>query len=188
MKIDTDPTTPQTPEQKPSQSQAPSEPPRSTSRVTINVRTPSRPLEAIPSSPPSPGDRPSVREAPAAATATRIDDDDVKTSVEEEEVEMLQEEKAVDTPRSSGSSASSPPIEVISEQLDNDPRFDAGENEVTIMETYDQGLLQDPTADFPYRQHSETLPDTVTKLVQYLPTRMFPAGPSQPQRGAACLC
>ncbi|KAK3380099.1 hypothetical protein B0T24DRAFT_519847 [Lasiosphaeria ovina] len=174
MKIDTDPTTPITPEnqQQPPQTQPPPSGPRS-SRVTINVRTPSRPLEAIPSSPPSPSLQGQTLVANVPADAVQI-------SVEESEVDMSREDTVVNTPLSLSSSSSdggSPPIEIISAQPDDDDAEFGDQASVTILDGFPHSMLQgplvdlpDPTADFPFRDVAESYSDVINRLTQYLCT------------------
>ncbi|KAK0630801.1 hypothetical protein B0T17DRAFT_231975 [Bombardia bombarda] len=173
MKIDTDldadPAIPSTPEQRPLDAQPPSGP--RSSRVTINVRTPSRPLEAVSSSPSSPSS-PSPTETTTAALFTP--EDDVKISVEESEVDMSREDTILDTPVSSASdSSSSPPIEVVPVHIDDDDGDDfrsTGEPEVTIFGDYSRSMLIDPSSEFPFRENAETFPEAATRLTQYLTT------------------
>jgi ubiquitin carboxyl-terminal hydrolase 34 len=165
MKIDTDPTTPHTPEQQTIPGTTQSEP--RSSRVTINVRTPSRPLEVIPSSPPPSKD--SVTIAPP------IPDSGVKVSVEESEHEGHLEDSTVDTPGSSASHASSPPVELVSIQPDigddaND-FADAGEPPGTLFRSLPQVVIQDPAASFPFRDTGESFLSTIERLMQYIQTR-----------------
>ncbi|KAK3937263.1 ubiquitin carboxyl-terminal hydrolase 34, partial [Diplogelasinospora grovesii] len=149
MKIDTDPANPTTPEQQPVELHPPSGP--RSSRVTINVRTPSRPLEVIPSSPPSPKT------------------DDVKISVEESEIDMAREDTVVETPASSPSDASSPTIELVMVQPDDDADLDGGQPAITILDE-PRSILADPSAAFPFHDQTETYPETIARLTQYLVT------------------
>ncbi|KAK3333232.1 hypothetical protein B0T19DRAFT_354656 [Cercophora scortea] len=165
MKIDTDPAIPTTPEQQEQsiQSQPPSGP--RSSRVTINVRTPSRALEAVPSSPPSP--------TGPTATAPATPVDDVKTSVEDPEVDMSREDNTADTPVSSASSASngssSPAVEIISLEPDDDIDFEISQPEVTILGGLPRSLMSDPSATFPFHEHPESYADTALRIATYLP-------------------
>jgi ubiquitin carboxyl-terminal hydrolase 34 len=158
MKDDTDPVTPQTPEHKP----AASEPTPRSSRVTINVRTPSRALETIPSSPTD-----SEKELEQDATADMLLDDDVKISVEETEVDMT----TSDTPdrhlASSGSETSSPPVEVVTLDQDDDPEYESAQPQVTLLHG-----AQDPTHEFPFHDASESFPETVSRLTSFMSSRM----------------
>ncbi|KAH8910198.1 hypothetical protein BR93DRAFT_464602 [Coniochaeta sp. PMI_546] len=154
MKDDTDPVTPQTPDRK---SAAVQPTPRS-SRVTINVRTPSRPLETIPSSPPV-----SEKELEHDSTADMLLDDDVKISVEETEVNMAN----ADTPErhlaSSGSETSSPPVEIVTIDQDDDPEYESAQPQVTLLHG-----AQDPTNEFPFHDAAESLPETVSRLTSFM--------------------
>ncbi|OIW33983.1 hypothetical protein CONLIGDRAFT_204199 [Coniochaeta ligniaria NRRL 30616] len=152
MKDDTDPVTPQTPERKPAASQPT---PRS-SRVTINVRTPSRPLETIPSSPPI-----SEKELEQDPIADMQMDDDVKISVEETEVDMTNADTPDRHQASSGSETSSPPVEVVT--IDDDPEYESAQPQVTLLHA-----VQDPTIDFPFRDTAETLAETVSRLTSFM--------------------
>lgn len=158
MKDDTDPVTPQTPDRK---SAAVQPTPRS-SRVTINVRTPSRPLETIPSSPPV-----SEKELEHDSTADMLLDDDVKISVEETEVNMAN----ADTPErhlaSSGSETSSPPVEIVTIDQDDDPEYESAQPQVTLLHG-----AQDPTNEFPFHDAAEALPETVSRLTSFMSSRM----------------
>ncbi|KAK3375132.1 hypothetical protein B0H63DRAFT_268265 [Podospora didyma] len=175
MKIDPEPATPTTPEQQQQQQQQTQPPqphpapgPRS-SRVTINVRTPSRPLlEAIPSSPPSPSPQ-----GPASAPLPPADA--AKLSLEDSEVDMSREEDTiVGTPVSSGSSSGSPPVEIVSVQPPDfeDDDIDAIPQDVTLGDDDYRLPLEDPTGAFPYHDITETYPDTVARLTQYLVTHL----------------
>ncbi|KAK0645991.1 hypothetical protein B0T16DRAFT_412380 [Cercophora newfieldiana] len=155
MKIDSISAAPATPEpQQPPRAPA-SSGPRS-SRVTINVRTPSRPLEAIPSSPSSPVQR-------ASAFAPADPADAVHISVEEADLDMSRDDTIADTPASSASGSSSPPVELISVEADHDD-FDAGDKEVMIM---GESICRDPSANLPFHEPTETYLETVTRLSQF---------------------
>lgn len=176
MKIDTDPTIPTTPEQHPAQPvdvdarPTPSEP--RSSRVTINVRTPSRPpLDAIPSSRSS--STSPILSDPVATT------EDVKISVEESEVDMTGEDTILDTPVSSNSDASSPPVELVTVQLDDDDEIDFGfsDPQVTILDGIPRALLHDPSEEFPFRDANESFGETINRLSTYMTTRKFPSRP-----------
>ncbi|KAK3357400.1 hypothetical protein B0T25DRAFT_452553 [Lasiosphaeria hispida] len=174
MKIDTDPTTPTTPEPQLLPSTLPPSGPRS-SRVTINVRTPSRPLEVIPSSPPSPSPSPSPSPPngppPVLDTASTADTADaVHISVEEAELDISKDDAVVDTPVSSVSDDSSPPVEIISVQPGDDTDFDSGDPEAAILGGFPRPILQDPTTDLPFHDVAETFPDTIARITSYFPT------------------
>jgi len=164
MKLDTDPTTPPTPDaQRPSST---AQPPSSTrsSRVTINVRTPSRVLEVIPSSPPSPVSR------GAAVSLITNSADDIHISVEETEADTPQEETIVDTPVSSKADSNSPPIEIIPDQPD-DVDFNNIEPEVTILGPFLSAASQDPSCDMPFRDSQEQLAETFPRILPYFHSR-----------------
>ncbi|KAK4157923.1 hypothetical protein C8A00DRAFT_29151 [Chaetomidium leptoderma] len=161
MKIDLDPAIPATPEPQHHNIEPASEP--RSSRVTINVRTPSRSLEAIPSSPPSPS--PAGTTPPPSASPT----DAVKTSVEEPEAVMPANGTAVDTPGSLRSESGSPPIEIISVDAEDDADFDDDES-ITMLDESGRSLVYDPTVSFPFHDATESYLETVIRLLQYLPT------------------
>lgn len=170
MKDDTEPVTPQTPERK----SAAFQPTPRSSRMTINTRTPSRPLETIPSSPPV-----SEKELEQGPTADMLLDDDVKISVEETEVDMT----SVDTPdrhlASSGSETSSPPVEVVSLDQDDDPEYESAQPQVTLLQG--QGA-QDPTIEFPFHDAAESFAETVSRLTSFMSSRMFTCLPTKRRR------
>ncbi|KAB5570070.1 hypothetical protein GE09DRAFT_957769 [Coniochaeta sp. 2T2.1] len=153
MKDGNEPSVPQTPERRavPSQST-----PRS-SRVTINVRTPSRPLETIPSSPPA-SEEDQEDQGPAA---DMVLDEDVKISVEETEVDMI----GSDALESSGSETRSPSVQIINIDDDDAPDYEAGQPQVTLL----QGT-QDPIAEFPFHEATESLAETVSRLTNFIST------------------
>lgn len=165
MKVDSDPAIPSTPEQQPSSLQNHSAP--RSSRVTINVRTPSRPLDAIPSSPLSPTS-PILSEHTSSA-------DNVKLSVEESEVDMAQEDAALGTPMSSDSDASSPPAELPAqlEDDDGDVEYAVEDTQARMAQGTPRFLLRDPTGDFPFRGDGDDFGEAVTRLTTYLATRMY---------------
>ncbi|KAK0669513.1 putative ubiquitin carboxyl-terminal hydrolase [Cercophora samala] len=171
MKVDSDPTIstiPTTPEQKPLDLDA--EPPSAlTSRhVTINVRTPSRLPGASPDSPLSPSLR-----AATPASPTNV----VKLSIEDSELDMAQEDAALDTPVSSASEHSSPPVEVIAiPPDDDDDDFEDG-GSIAILDSDEQesihmDLLPDPSPNFPFREDHDSWPDAVTRVANYLPNHI----------------
>ena len=179
MNVDTDPTTtPQTPEQQHAQQPAtdsrPQVPGERSSRVTINVRTPSRPLDVIPSSPPSP---PSPTPRPTASAPGDssllpggMEQQGVRPSVEDIEADIPQGDAPSDTPVSSSSESGSPPVEVINVQLDDEYDFDQGQAAVGLLQSLPPGIMVDPSPDFPYRDHAELYPEAIVRLTQFLPT------------------
>ncbi|KAK4227673.1 ubiquitin carboxyl-terminal hydrolase 34 [Podospora fimiseda] len=166
MKIDTETTTPQTPERQilePADAD-PSSVLRS-SRVTINVRTPSRPpLDAIPSSPPGSPTLPSSKGPPRPSSPT----DAVKISIEESEVDMSRGEAAINTPVSSATSSSSPPLEVIHVIPDDDDEFEDAEPITILDDSPDDSILVDPTALYPFHVDAESWMDTTTRTSEYM--------------------
>lgn len=165
MKIDSDPAIPSTPEQQPFHPQNPPGP--RSSRVTINVRTPSRPLDAIPSSPSSPTS-PIALEHTAPA-------ENVQLSVEESEVDMAREDTALGTPMSSNSDASNPPVELVAQlddEEDDEIEFGVEEPHGTVLHDTPRFILHDPSGEFPFRgDNGDDLVEAVTRLGTYLATR-----------------
>ena len=159
MKDDTDPVTPQTPEQKPPASQPT---PRS-NRVTINVRTPSRPLDPI-ALPPPVSEEP-IQQGP---TADMLLDDDVKISVEETEVDMANTGTPAPQKASSDSETSSPPIELIALDQEDDLEYGSAQPQVTLLHGAHANVLADPTADFPFHEATESLQETVARLTSFM--------------------
>jgi ubiquitin carboxyl-terminal hydrolase 34 len=161
MRIDTDPTTPQTPEQQ-SAVEPPEEPP--SSRITtINLRNTVQ-LGDRTSSPVSPTKR-------GIASQPGDSPDDVKISVEGPEAVGMAAApiRIIDTPQSSPSNTGSP-VEVVAVSDDDDMVFGSGEPEVAIIG--EDNMFMDPMADFPYNDgHSETYAETVGRLVNYFTTR-----------------
>jgi ubiquitin carboxyl-terminal hydrolase 34 len=169
MKIDSDPTVPGTPERPQQPPAEPASEPRS-SRVTINVRTPSaQPLDAIPSSPPSPSP------GPPAALPT----DAVKTSVEERETAMPANGTVSDTPLSLRLDSESPPIEIISVSAEDDDAAFDDDDSITMLDDSGRSLIYDPTLSFPFHDTTESYLETVIRLLTYLPTRK-PTFPTYP--------
>jgi len=158
MKDDTEPASPQTPEYKLTASQGT---PRS-SRVTINVRTPSRPLETIPSSPPV-----SEKELENGQASATLLNDDVKISVEETEVDMTRADTPEQNRASSGSETNSPPVEVITIDEDDGAEYGSGQPQFTLLHG-----VQDPTNAFPFHAAAESLADTVSRLTGFMTSRM----------------
>lgn len=134
-KPDAVPPLPQTPTRMPSE--APPEP--TSSRVTINLRT-ARPLESIPSSPPSPN-TPSKMVNSGEDTGTRV-------SVESES-DALSTAPPIETPSSSPSSPSEgdPPFELVPIN-ENDGEFESQSPPVVILDG--DTIYSDPMIDFPY--------------------------------------
>lgn len=175
MKIDSEPIIPTTPERQQRPAVEPTSEQRS-SRVTINVRTPSRPLEAIPPSPPSPpsptADPRPVDSTPLSAASSP---DVVKTSVEEADATMPINGEPFEAPTSPRSDSDSPPVEVIPVNLEDDADFDDDES-VTMLDEPGRSLEFDPSQGFPFHDATESYFETVVRLLQYLPTRK-PLGP-----------
>lgn len=155
-KLDTEPITPQTPEHLCSSEAPPVDAP--SSMVTINLRNVA--LGENMSSPISPSGEP--KESKASASR-----DDVKSSVEDLEVDMVQLPE--DTPQSSSSHSESPPIELITVPSDDDIAFEGEGGNVSIIEQ-DQPLV-DPLQNFPYQETGEALLGTVQRLTAYLSDR-----------------
>ncbi|KAK3996099.1 ubiquitin carboxyl-terminal hydrolase 34 [Cladorrhinum sp. PSN332] len=165
MKIDTDPTTPRTPEKQTLEAEADPSSALRSSRVTINVRTPSRPpLDAIPSSPPGSPSLPSAKDPEQSPT------DVVKISIEESEVEMSRGETGIDTPVSSAAGSSSPPLEVIHVIPDDDDDYDDAEPITILDDSPDDSILTDPTPTYPFHQGSESWQETTSRTSEYMQT------------------
>ncbi|KAK1773820.1 hypothetical protein QBC45DRAFT_66178 [Copromyces sp. CBS 386.78] len=122
-------------------------------RVTINVRTPSRTLETIPSSPTSASLQNSGEPLSSA--------DNVQASVEAPEVDMTRDDAIQDALPSPVSDASSPVIEVaMGKETAN--AFTLEENLVV------EDPVMDNMPDFPFHEEHETYRDTVEKLAPLL--------------------
>jgi ubiquitin carboxyl-terminal hydrolase 34 len=163
MRIDTDPSAPQTPERPRSQSKSATEP--KSSRVTINLRNIQHPLETIPSSPLSPHSGITVSQAG--------EEHDVKASVEEPEIDMAQAGPTGATPASSTSDASSPPIEIVDDLPDDDDHLGGAESHVTLLHDIQNSIVADPTGNIPYHSPDESYSETVMKLLQFITNRRF---------------
>ncbi|AEO57729.1 hypothetical protein MYCTH_2304264 [Thermothelomyces thermophilus ATCC 42464] len=164
MKIDPDPAIPTTPERQQLTAEPGTEP--RSSRVTINVRTPSQqPLEALPPSPPSPSHRARSVTPPSATSRP----DAARKSVEELGTDLPANGMLSETPLSSSSGSGSPPIEVISVTGEDDADFDDDES-ITMLDDSGRSLEYDPTATFPFHDATESYLETVIRLLQYLPT------------------
>ncbi|WZH42653.1 uncharacterized protein QYS62_003649 [Fusarium acuminatum] len=136
------------------------EPP--SSMVTLNLRNATQNDSSL--SPPSPSP---VAQPAATENAADAINDQVKESVEEYEVEMGPAPfQGPDTPRSSSLHSPSPPIEVITEQSDEDMILDRQSIGVSIVE--DDLVLVDPIHEFPFKEHNESLEGMVTRLSSYL--------------------
>jgi ubiquitin carboxyl-terminal hydrolase 34 len=139
------------------------EPP--SSMVTLNLRNATQNDSSL--SPPSPSP---VAQPAATENAADAINDQVKESVEEYEVEMGPAPfQGPDTPRSSSLHSPSPPIEVITEQSDEDMILDRQSIGVSIVE--DDLVLVDPIHEFPFKEHNESLEGMVTRLSSYLTNR-----------------
>lgn len=166
MKVDSDPVSPSTPEKQ--LRDAEQTPAPTSSRVTINVRTPSQPLDPIPSTPPSPSPNPSVPQAASGSDA-------VRASTEKPEAAATgPDEAAVETAVSPRLNSESPQIEVVSVDGDDDVEFEDEDEPVTVLDASGRSLTYDPAFDFPFHDAPETHLDTIIRLGQYLPTREFP--------------
>ena len=163
MKIDSEPIIPSTPEPQQQSGLEPASEPRS-SRVTINVRTPSHPLDAIPSTAPSP--------SPTSATpppATTPPADGVEAGMGEQGAATANG-ATVDIPVPSRSDSGSPPIEIISVGAEDGADFEDDEA-ITMLDESGRSLVYDPTVSFPFHDTTESFLETVLRLLQYLPTR-----------------
>ena len=160
MKIDSEPTIPSTPEPQQQSDLEPASGPRS-SRVTINVRTPSHPLDVIPSSAPSP--------SPTSATPPPATTPPADGGVDEQGA-VTANGAAVDIPVPSRSDSGSPPIEIISVGAEDGADFEDDEA-ITMLDESGRSLVYDPTVSFPFHDTTESFLETVIRLLQYLPTR-----------------
>ncbi|KAK4106515.1 hypothetical protein N658DRAFT_21639 [Parathielavia hyrcaniae] len=163
MKIDSDLSIPTTPEQHHQHlnNELASEP--RSSRVTINVRTPSRPPGPVPSSALSPS--PTGATPPSAESPT----DDQQLSPEKSEAAMPPNGTSVDAPMPSRSDSGSPPIEIVSMSGEDDADFD-DDDSITMLDESGRSLPYDPTISFPFHDVTESYLETVIRLLQYLPT------------------
>ncbi|TDZ36401.1 Ubiquitin carboxyl-terminal hydrolase 34 [Colletotrichum spinosum] len=167
MKIDTGPSTPQTPELQSTAREPPAEPP--SSRVTINLRNAAQSDNS--SSPVSPTPQALLAQSKEAR-------DGVKKSVEQlDEVDMVQAPiEITDTPPSTSSSVQSPDVEVIAvPDDDQDADFD---DEVSMIRDHgirlDAAAEIDPTSEFPYHEMTDSFQTTVAKLVTYFSNQAPP--------------
>ena len=171
MKIETDPTTPQNPELLDEQPAAAVVRPPLTaehsSRVTINVRTPSRRQDNTHLSPTSP--------ETLVSTATNANamlpdlDEEVKISVEDSGDEAaLQDGVDGNTPQTITSDSDGPSFVALEPTLDDG--FDP--NRAAILSSHDlrDRILVDPLSTFPYCDKEEACPESVSQLTQFLPT------------------
>jgi len=155
MKVDTDPSTPHTPDQ-PTELEHPTSS-RVSRDVTINLRNTQPPLDTIPSSPVS-------LDSPTPASHSHSGE--VKVSVEESEADVPMESQTVITPNSSSSDRDSPSVEVVDgEVLGED--LDMGGSQVTFLSG---SLARDPSRDFPWNQAVDHYSDIMAKLSNYLCT------------------
>lgn len=157
---------PRTPEHPPGANQHPHETP-SSKVTTINLRN-ARGASDTASSP--------NRSSPQPQPVSSRSEADIKESVEDAEIDLVQvPSKEMSTPRSSSPASASPPVEVITIQDDGD------EEEVDRIGfgTYNPGIsivgsdqaVPDPTSLFPYNDPEETLSETVQRLSNYISTR-----------------
>jgi hypothetical protein len=156
-----------TPESEQPQSTLPPSGPRS-SRVTINVRTPSRLLDGIPSSPASPTRQATSPAGPINAVDT------VHLSVEESEVEMARDDTAVVTPISE---EGSPPVEIISIESEDGEENGEEEPEVRIIQEMPRSLGQDPMGEIPFFDTMDPSYDVVNRLLSCFFSRRSPQPP-----------
>ncbi|RDL38126.1 Cysteine proteinase [Venustampulla echinocandica] len=148
-----DPALPRTPTRIPSKSPLP-EP--TSSRVTINLRT-ARPLESIPSSPPSPT-TPSKMVDGGEDSGTRV------SVGSESDADALSAIPPIETPSSSPSATGSPTIELVPISED-DEDFEGRSPPVAIFDG--DAVLSDPMPDFPYLG-DDSLVDGARKVARYL--------------------
>jgi ubiquitin carboxyl-terminal hydrolase 34 len=162
MKLETEPpSAPKTPDLQSATAELPSEP--SSSKVTINLRHKNPPPVAQPLS--------SLGNTATAERDPEQGPDDVKTSVEDPEIEMGSAPlPTAVTPQSSSSDMGSPDIEVIAIP-DDDEEVDFVDSEVSIIG--EGNLTLDPTENFPYHDahRGESLADTANRLREYMSGR-----------------
>ncbi|KAK1751703.1 ubiquitin carboxyl-terminal hydrolase 34 [Echria macrotheca] len=144
-----------TPEPEQPQSTLPPSGPRS-SRVTINVRTPSRLPDGIPSSPASPTRRATSPAGPINTVDT------VHLSVEESEMEMARDDTAVVTPISE---EGSPPVEIISIESEGSEEPGAADPEIRIIQEMPRSVAQDPIGEIPFFDTMDPSYDIVNRLL-----------------------
>lgn len=152
-KAELDHPAPSTPTRVPSE-QLPLEP--TSSRVTINLRT-NRPLDPIPSLPPSPT---TPSKMPAG-----LGDNAARASIESES-DALSTAPA-ETPTSSPSAMDSPEIELVTVE-DDASEYGDREPQVAIIDDDDDVGFLDPLSSFPYYAEGEALPATVRRVARYL--------------------
>ncbi|KAL1842744.1 hypothetical protein VTJ49DRAFT_4382 [Mycothermus thermophilus] len=166
MRIDSEPPAPATPEKQQPAGNEPASAPRS-SRVTINVRTPSQqPLEVILSSPSSP-----CPEGSSQRPATHDADDAIAGSdLQQLNTAMATANGAAeDSSEPTRSDSGSPPIEVVSVSPDEDADFE-DDDSITMFDEAGRTLDFDPSIAFPFHDGAESYFETVIRLLQYLPT------------------
>lgn len=86
---------------------------------------------------------------------------------------MAQEDTVVDTPVSSASGSSSPPVEIVAVQPDDNDILDEG-NPITLISDDDQepDVRIDPSGNFPFRDPAhESFIDTTQRLSRFLDNR-----------------
>ncbi|KAF7537718.1 hypothetical protein G7Z17_g12797 [Cylindrodendrum hubeiense] len=147
-----EPITPRTPEQRCVSHEPATEP--SSSMVTINLRNAPQKDEAS-SSPVSPS--PSAKGL-SNNVAPSARPDNVKSSVEDPEVDMSAPTQSLDTPQSSSSCSGSPPIEIITVPSDDD--MPSGRQSVDLSMSGEDLVLIDPVQDFPFNDPEESLVET----------------------------
>ncbi|KUJ19036.1 ubiquitin C-terminal hydrolase-like protein [Mollisia scopiformis] len=150
-KAEADSPAPSTPTRASSE-QAPAEP--TSSRVTINLRT-NRPLDPIPSSPPSPATPSKMPAGPS--------DNGARASIESESDALST--VAMETPTSSPSAMGSPEIELVTGD-DDISEYEHRNPPVSIID--DDVVFLDPLSTFPYyAEGAETLSTAVTRMSRY---------------------
>ncbi|KAL2259798.1 hypothetical protein VTK26DRAFT_6391 [Humicola hyalothermophila] len=155
MKIDLDPAIPKTPDQQLLDAEPTSEP--RSSRVTINVRTPSQSVEAgVALPPPLP--------SPDSPTSQA---DAVEIAVDEPGQTVPHMDTVNDTPAASTPDSERPPV--VSLSSDDDADFD-GDQSVATLDESGVSLIQDPSPDFPYHDLPDPYLETACKISHYLPS------------------
>lgn len=171
MKVDQGSDQPRTPPQNVDSPTFPPEPPTS-SRVTINLRN--APYSDSTTSPTA-----LQYSSPSKVRLTTPEEDRVQKSVEETELDVATNADGGlgIAQRSSAAASPSPPVEVITIQdddgvADEDPMiFDGSLLDGSVVDP--DPIFADPTTQFPYRELDDTLPETVSRLCQYISSREY---------------
>jgi ubiquitin carboxyl-terminal hydrolase 34 len=169
MKVDQVSEPPRTPPQNVNSPTFSPEPPTS-SRVTINLRN--APYSDSTTSPTA-----LQYSSPSKIRIQTPEEDKIQKSIEEEaELDLvLNSDGGLGIAQPSSAASPSPPVEVITIQ-DDDGVADGdamgfSESFLTHSNVGRDIVAADPTAQFPYRELEDTLPETVARLCHYISTR-----------------